>query len=59
MFWTQNKKSTWALEMQHLYQNEDPFYNPDLLRDPFPFLGFNSSQSSFNINQNRFVKRIN
>jgi hypothetical protein len=25
MFWTQNKKSTWALEMQHLYQNEDPF----------------------------------
>jgi hypothetical protein len=39
MFWTQNKKSTWALEMQHLYQNEDPFYNPDLLRDPFPFLG--------------------
>jgi hypothetical protein len=24
--------------MQHLYQNEDPFYNPDL-RDPFPFLG--------------------
>jgi hypothetical protein len=56
MFWTQNKKSTWALEMQHLYQNEDPFYNPDLLRDPFPFLGFNSSQSSFNINQSRFVK---
>lgn len=56
MFWTQNKKSTWALEMQHLYQDEDPFYNPDLLRDPFPFLGFNSNQSSFNINQNRFVK---
>jgi hypothetical protein len=22
--------------MQHLYQNEDPFYT-DLLRDPFPF----------------------
>jgi hypothetical protein len=20
VFWTQNKKSTWALEMQHLYQ---------------------------------------
>ena len=56
IFWTQNKKSTWALEMQHLYQDEDPFYNPDLLRDPFPFLGFNANQSSFNINQNRFVK---
>ena len=56
MFWTQNKKSTWSLEMQHLYQDEDPFYNPDLLRDPFPFLGFNANQSSFNINQDRFVK---
>lgn len=56
MFWTQNKKSTWALEMQHLYQDEDPFYNPDLLNDPFPFLGFNASQSSYNINQTRFVK---
>jgi hypothetical protein len=55
MFWTQNKKSTWALEMQHLYQNEDPFYNPDLLVDPFPFLGFDATQSSFDINQNRFV----
>jgi hypothetical protein len=56
MFWTQSKKSTWALEMQHLYQNEDPFYNPDLLNDPFPFLGFDSNQTSFNINQSRFVK---
>jgi hypothetical protein len=56
IFWTQNKKSTWALEMQHLYQDEDPFYNPDLLRDPFPFLGFDTNQSSFNINQSRFVK---
>ncbi|MEZ7504111.1 carboxypeptidase-like regulatory domain-containing protein [Flavobacterium sp. Arc2] len=56
MFWTQNKKSTWAFEMQHLYQDEDPFYNPDLQNDPFPFLGFDSNQSSFNINQDRFVK---
>ncbi len=56
MFWTQNTKSTWALEMQHLYQDEDPLYNPDLQNDPFPFLGFNTSQNSFNINQTRFVK---
>jgi len=56
LFWTQNTKSTWVLEMQHLYQDEDPFYNPELQNDPFPFLGFNNSQSSFNINQNRFVK---
>ena len=56
IFWTQNKKSTWAFEMQHLYQDEDPFYNPDLQNDPFPFLGFDSTQRSFNINQNQFVK---
>jgi len=56
LFWTQNTKSAWVLEMQHLYQDEDPFYNPELQNDPFPFLGFNNSQSSFNINQNRFVK---
>jgi hypothetical protein len=36
IFWTQNKKSTWAF-VQHLYQDEDPFYNPDLQKDPFPF----------------------
>jgi hypothetical protein len=56
IFWTQNKKSTCAFEVQHLYQDEDPFYNPDLQKDPFPFLGFDSTQRSFNINQNRFVK---
>jgi hypothetical protein len=54
IFWTQNK-STWAFEVQHLYQDEDPFYNPDL-KGPFSVLGFDSTQRSFNINQNRFVK---
>jgi hypothetical protein len=56
IFWTQNKKSTWAFEIQHLYQDEDPFYNPDLQNDPFLFLGFDSNQRSFNINQKRFIK---
>jgi hypothetical protein len=38
IFWTQNKKkSTWAFEVQHLYQDEDPFYNPDLQRTLFRF----------------------
>jgi hypothetical protein len=41
--------------VQHLYQDEDPFYNPDL-KGPFSVLGFDSTQRSFNINQNRFVK---
>jgi hypothetical protein len=40
--------------VQHLYQDEDPFYNPDLQKD-FSVLGF-ETQRSFNINQNRFVK---
>jgi hypothetical protein len=30
------KKSTWAFEVQHLYQ-DDPFYNPDLQRTLFRF----------------------
>ncbi|MDY0088787.1 MAG: TonB-dependent receptor [Flavobacteriaceae bacterium] len=55
-FWTQNEKNTWVLELQHQYQDEDPFYNPDLQNDPFPFLGFEQNQSNFNINQERFVK---
>ena len=57
MFWTQDEKNTWALEMQHLYQDEDPLYNPNLLNEPFEELGlFDVNQSSFNINQTRFVK---
>jgi hypothetical protein len=57
IFWTQNDKSTWAYEVQHQYQDEDPLYNPDLLNEPFANLGlFDVNQSSFNINQDRFVK---
>lgn len=57
IFWTQNQKSTWAYEVQHQYQDEDPLYNPDLLNEPFANLGlFDVNQSSFNINQARFVK---
>jgi hypothetical protein len=57
MFWTQNEKSTWAFEMQHLYQDEEPLYNPQLTNNPFPFIDdFDTNQSFFNINQSRFVK---
>jgi hypothetical protein len=41
--------------VQHLYQDEDPFYNL-IYKGPFSVLGFDSTQRSFNINQNRFVK---
>jgi hypothetical protein len=56
MFWTQDTKNTWVLEMQHLYQDEDPLYNPTLENDPFPAIGFEQNQAFYNINQKRFVK---
>lgn len=56
MFWTKNPKNTFVFEVQHLYQDEDPFYNPSLLADPFPGIGFQSGQSRFDIRQERFVK---
>ena len=58
MFWTQNEKSTWVLEMQHLYQNEDPFYNPVLEtnENPFPIINFQGNGSGFDIQQQRFVQ---
>jgi hypothetical protein len=57
-FYTQNEKSTWVLEMQHQYQDEDPFYNPNLSNNPFlnrPGSVF-VNENSLNINQNRFVE---
>lgn len=56
MFWTQDEKNTWVLEMQHLYQDEDPFYNPSLQTNPFPGLGFQTNQTRYDIQQARFVK---
>lgn len=65
LFYTQNPKSTWVIEMQHQYEDEDPFYNPQLSVNPYQ----NSSsqdpndpsavfvnESSLNIEQSRFVK---
>lgn len=56
MFWTQDDKNTWVLEVQQLYQDEDPLYNPILENDPFPAIGFDQNQALYNINQDRFVK---
>jgi Carboxypeptidase regulatory-like domain len=55
-YYTKNDKNVFALEVQHLYQNEDPFYNANLQVQPFAFSGFNSLQNRNNINQNRFVR---
>ncbi|GEP51663.1 TonB-dependent receptor [Flavobacterium noncentrifugens] len=65
LYYTQSDKNVFAFEMQHLFQQEDPFYNANLGRNPFPDsllpqnqgddLGI-ADQSRYDLNQNRFVK---
>jgi len=55
-YYTLNSKSVFAFEMQHLYQEEDPFYNANLETQPFLFSGYTENQNRNDINQNRFVK---
>ena len=56
LYYTQSDKNIFAFEMQHLYQDEDPFYNANLETQPFDLLGYTSDQDRNNINQSRFVK---
>ena len=42
--------------MQHLYQDEDPFYNANLATQPFVLSGYDNGQTRNDVNQNRFVK---
>lgn len=56
LFYTLNEKNIFAVEMQHLYQEEDPFYNANLKSQPFDLLGYTSGQERNDITQNRFVK---
>lgn len=63
-YYTHNEKNVFAFEMQHLYQNENPFYNANLGSNPFPDavgnpnnLGIqNEASGRYNLNQSRFVK---
>ncbi|HQE33192.1 MAG TPA: carboxypeptidase-like regulatory domain-containing protein [Flavobacterium alvei] len=55
LFYTMNEKNIFAVEMQHLYQEEDPFYNANLKTQPFNLVGYVSGQDRNNISQNRFV----
>lgn len=55
-YYTKNEKNIFALELQHLYQNEDPFYQANLDFVPFTFTGYNASQNRDVINQQRFVR---
>ena len=62
-YYTLDDKNVFAFEMQHLYQEENPFYNANLFKDitiiPPPFIDlidYNNDQNRNDINQNRFVK---
>ena len=55
-YYTLNDKNIFAFEVQHLYQDEDPFYNANLEFQPFLLNGYNTTQSRENINQDRFIK---
>lgn len=55
-YYTLNNKNVFAFELQHLYQEEDPFYNANLEFQPFVFSGYDSGQARNDISQNRFVK---
>lgn len=55
-YYTLNTKNVFAFEMQHLYQDEDPFYNANLATQPFVLSGYDNGQTRNDVNQNRFVK---
>lgn len=56
LYYTYKEKHIFAFETQHLYQDEDPFFNTNLQTQPFVLLGYVSGQNRNNLNQNRFVK---
>ncbi|MFV8328510.1 carboxypeptidase-like regulatory domain-containing protein [Flavobacterium sp. ZS1P14] len=56
LYYTQSDKNIFAFEMQHLYQEEDPFYNANLQSQPFNLTEYVSGQDRNNISQNRLVK---
>ncbi|MFN4027599.1 MAG: carboxypeptidase-like regulatory domain-containing protein [Flavobacterium sp.] len=60
-YYTAAEKHVFAFETQHLYQDENPFYNANLASDPFTspsnnILGYDSNQVRTDLNQERFVK---
>ena len=56
LYFTQSDKNIFAFEMQHLYQEEDPFYNSNLQSQPFSLAGYVTGQNRNNINQSRFIQ---
>lgn len=57
VYYTKNEKHVFAFEAQHLYQDEDPFYNASLDNNPFAEANiFPALQPRYNLNQERFIK---
>lgn len=56
LYYTQSDKNIFAFEMQHLYQDENPFYNANLRTQPFNLSGYIPRQNRNDLNQDRFVK---
>lgn len=56
LYYTLKEKSVFDLEVQHFYQEENPFYNANLRLQPFPLIGYDATQNRNDLNQNRFVK---
>lgn len=63
LYYTLSDNNIFAFEAQHLYQDEDPFYNANLDNNPFPDTpgtdtGLNlglSPAERYNLNQQRFI----
>ncbi len=63
-YYTLDDKNVFAFEMQHLYQDEDPFYNANLRENPFPDIPLADPSwnlglapaTRYDISQGRFVK---
>lgn len=56
VYYTLDDKNVFAAEVQHLYQDEDPFYNANLETQPFNLQDYISGQNRNDLNQTRFVK---
>jgi len=56
LYYTQSDKNVFVFEMQHLYQDESPFYNANLMTQPFNLTGYVPGQQRNDISQSRFVK---
>lgn len=54
LYYTKNEKHVFAIEAQHLYQDEDPFYNAQLNSQVLENILVLDDR--YNLNQNRFVK---